>query len=112
MPAKTRVKQNGRMLTEIAMNVRMGYSGAADVYIGIEDDVQLLRDAVHHWRPSILPRYERVDSAVLELIRAVLAEVDASGAFLRLREKVSFVSNTPTGKRPDDLHRTVNERLS
>ncbi len=69
-----------RNFLEVALDVRMTASGAADRSYASwesdqEKDINILRWKLDNWEPG-LPRYQKVDNAVRTLIKVVLEEVE------------------------------------
>lgn len=75
MPSCCWKEQGGRMLTEIAMDVRMAISGASDHYPKLKEDIELLQKAIKFWEPSTTHWTRRVDDSIKHLIENVLLEI-------------------------------------
>lgn len=74
MPSTCWKDQNGRLLTEIAMSVRMVAGGQMDYYHGVAEDLALLERAVKEWEPSLAAWTAKVDEAVRQLVIACIEE--------------------------------------
>jgi len=81
MPKCLWERQNGKMLTEIAMDVRQSCSGAAEWYSELSEDIKILEEALTNWEPSIAQWTERVDNSVRNLIESVLLEIKRSSVW-------------------------------
>lgn len=86
MPSSCWEKQNGVMLTEIAMEVRQQASGVADMNSSFAENYYLLKKALIDWEPSVLEWTQRVDNSVRNLIEAVLLETERNDSFWIKRE--------------------------
>lgn len=94
MPKSCWEEQQGVMLPEIAMWLRQAYSGAADPYPEQESHLALLKKAVKDWEPSLVSWAKRVDDAVLELVKAVIAEAERAKTYhKRLEARRAEASN-------------------
>lgn len=81
MPSTLREKQNGRLLTEIAMSVRMVAGGQMEYYRGVGDDLALLEQAIKDWEPTLAPWTAKVDEAVKQLVIACIEEATRDDNF-------------------------------
>jgi hypothetical protein len=77
--ATVRVRQGGRTLPEIALDVHAAVTGSADRDPAARAaDVDLLRAALESWEASAAPAAARFDEAVRQLVLAAVAEADAA----------------------------------
>lgn len=76
MPSKTRERQGEATLLDICLALHMSNTGSSDPLDVVEQNrlMQILRDAVRFWEPSVHSHY--FDAAVLNLIRATIDETD------------------------------------
>jgi len=74
MPSTLWNEQRGRLLTEIAMSVRMVASGQMDYYRGVGEDLALLERAIEQWEPTLAEWTAEVDEAVKQLVIACIKE--------------------------------------
>ena len=81
MPSCLWERQNGRMLTDIAIDVRMAVGGQSDWYPALGADIAILDEAIEKWEPSITKWTEEVDEAVKSLVVACLREARRDNSF-------------------------------